>query len=190
MSDIEHLHGCYPCMLCGKNYLAKQDFDMHLSSCLDSVSCKIAELDQKLKSVTAEFSLSGSEDSKRSGEHYRSQIDDLKFRLELYGYRFLVGGWISPVYAKFFQVHHCGYCSESFNDPYSLQQHKDGCLKTAMHLKSELHLKIQKIVGDLENASNIGLLQSQLKYLRDSHAFISYKLAVYDGIPCTEHYIL
>ena len=59
-----------------------------------------------------------------------------------------------------------------------------------MHLKSELHLKIQKIVGDLENASNIGLLQSQLKYLRDSHAFISYKLAVYDGIPCTEHYIL
>ena len=190
MSEIGHLRGCYPCMMCGRNYLIRQDFDSHLTTCVDEVSCKVAELEHKLSTVTAEFSVSGSEDSKRSGELYRSQIDDLKFRLEVYGYRPLTGGWISPVYARYFEVHFCGYCNRGFGDFNLLHQHKEGCVRTAMHLKSELHQKIQRIIRDLENSPNNAVLQGQLKYLRDNHALIAYKLTVYDGVPCTDHCIL
>ena len=190
MSEIGHLRGCYPCMLCAKNYLVKQDFDQHLATCVDEVALKLADLQQKLITVTAEFSRDGSDDSKRCGEMYRSQIDDLKFRLELYGYKPMVGGWLSPYYSKYFEVHYCGYCNRGFSDLAQMQQHKDGCLRNAMKLKSDLHQKIQTLVSDLENKPNNAVLQSQIKYLRECHALITYKLNVYDAVPCTEHAIL
>ena len=190
MSEIGHLRGCYPCMLCAKNFLVRQDFVAHLSTCVDELSCKIAELEKNLIAVTAEFSRDGSDDSKRAGEMYRSQLDDLKFRLELYGYKHLIGGWLSPYYAKYFEIHYCAYCNNGFLDLASLRQHKDGCFGNVMKLKSDLHQKIQKIIADLENSPDNALLQAQLKYLRECHAIIAYKLTVYDAIPCTEHRIL
>ena len=165
-------------------------FRWYLPAYVDKVALKLADLEQKLITVTAEFSRVGSDESKRSGEMYRSQIDDLKFRLELYGYKPMVGGWLSPYYSKYFEVHYCGYCNRSFSDLIQLQQHKDGCLRDAMRLKSDLHQKIQRLVSDLENTPNNAVVQSQIKYLRECHALISYKLNVYDAVPCTEHAIL
>ena len=190
MSELGHLRGCYPCMLCGKNYLVRRDFQEHFSSCVDEISSKVAELEQKLATATTEFSISGSEESKRDGEMHRSQLEDLKFRLELYGFKPLPGGWISPYYAKYFEANYCGYCNAGFADLVQLQHHKEGCLRSVMQLKSRLHQKIQRIIRDLENSGNNAMLQAQLKYLRECHALVGYKLTVFDGVPCTEHCIL
>ena len=46
-SLVGSLRGCYPCILCGNNYLTKEDFENHLFACAEGIQRKIMDIKEK-----------------------------------------------------------------------------------------------------------------------------------------------
>ena len=184
---IGSLRGCYPCILCGVNFLTKQDFQDHLFTCAEEMQSKIGVLQGKLANVTTEFQVLGSEESRRLAGYYKSEIDDLTFRLQLLGMNYTPNGLISPRYSSFFDNLFCPYCCRGYQDQDEYLRHRHVCLRTSLDLKNILHEKIQELSRNVENSPENTDVQAQVKYLTECYAFISFKLNLNDGIPCTEH---
>ena len=184
-SLVGSLRGCYPCILCGNNYLTKEDFENHLFACAEGIQRKIMDIKEKLRNVSLDFQLSGNEEARRLAGYYNSEIGDLTFRLQLLGMNSTPYGLVSPRYSGFFYNMFCPYCCRGFRDQDEYQLHRHACFRTTLELKNILFQKLQERTRELENAAPER--HDEVKTLNDMYCLISFKLNVTDGVPCTEH---
>lgn len=169
--------------------MTRDDFDSHLTACVREAATILYSLERDFESAKSAFAEDGKEEDKLRAEDCLTKHRDINGRLNLFGFKHVAKGWISPFYSKFFSNFYCGYCNQGFIEQCDLADHAENCMKTAIHLKNLFHLSIKSAERQLATSPRSAVLLDEINELRTCHSHVSFKLLLNDGISL-ENYIL